>query len=94
MLKNSYLQTNKDSLFVWTMFVFFYFLIGVIGFFLSSYGISKWILDDYSPLIWAFSLLIILTAYFAGKYGEQLGADQIEILKQFVRDAIDAKKDS
>jgi hypothetical protein len=75
---------------VWTMFVFIYFLIGIIGFFLSSYGISKWMLDDYSPFIWGFpiALLFILSAYFAGKYGEQLGADQIEMLKQFVRDAV------
>lgn len=80
---------------VWTLFVFLYFLIGIIGFFLSSYGISKWMLDQYSPLIWAFpvALLFALTAYKAGKYGEQLGADQIEMLKQFIRDAIYFEKE-
>jgi hypothetical protein len=74
---------------VWTLFVFFYFSIGIIGFFLSSYGISKYMLDDYSHLIWAFpfAILFMLTAYFAGKYGEQLGADQIEMLKEFIREA-------
>jgi hypothetical protein len=74
---------------VWTLFVFFYFSIGIIGFFLSSYGISKYMLDDYSHLIWAFplALLFMLSAYMAGKYGEQLGADQIEMLKQFIREA-------
>ena len=75
---------------VWTLFMFIYFSTGVIGFFISSYGVSKLLLDEYSKTIWAFpiAVLFMLTAYRAGKYGEQLGKDQIELLKQFIRDAI------
>jgi len=74
---------------VWTMFMFVYFSTGVIGFFVSSYGMSKWMLGHYTPWVWAFpiAILFMLTAYRAGKYGETLGKDQIEVLKQFVRDA-------
>ncbi|MBI1307178.1 MAG: hypothetical protein GC181_11300 [Bacteroidetes bacterium] len=79
---------------VWTMFMFIYFSIGVSGFILSVYGISHWMLGEHN--IWVYALpvaaLIMATAYKAGKYGESLGADQIEILKQFVRDALNMKK--
>lgn len=75
---------------VWTLFIFIYFLIGFTGFVLSSYGVSKMLMDEYSNLIFAFpiALLLMLSAYKIGKYGERLGADQIELLKQFVRNAI------
>lgn len=75
---------------VWTLFMFVYFSVGILGFFISSYGVSKLILGTYSPFLLAFpiAILFMLTAYQAGKYGEQLGADQIELLKQFVREAI------
>ena len=77
---------------VWTMFVFIYFSLGIIGFFVSSYGVSKWMLDEYSHTIWAFPIAIILmlTAYLAGKQGESLGKDQIEVLKQVVRGLINS----
>ena len=75
---------------VWTLFMFIYFSTGIIGFFISSYGVSKLMLGSYSHLILAFpfAILFMLTAYKAGKYGEQLGKDQIELLKQFIREAI------
>lgn len=80
---------------VWTMFMFIYFSTGFIGFVISSYGISKLMLGTYSHLILAFpiAILFMLTAYRAGKYGEQLGKDQIELLKQFIREAISIKSD-
>ncbi len=75
---------------VWTLFMFIYFSTGVIGFFVSSYGVSKWILGEfsYTLLVFPLAILFMLTAYRAGKYGEQLGADQIEMLKDFIREAI------
>ena len=74
---------------VWTMFMFFYFSFGIIGFVIGVFGASRWMLGSFSHLVWAFpiALIFMLTAYKAGKLGEQLGADQVEILKQFVRDA-------
>lgn len=79
---------------VWTFFVFIYFSLGIVGFFISSYGVSKWMLDEYSPTLWAFpiAILCMLTAYSAGKQGEKLGAEQVEFLKQFIRDAVEDHK--
>lgn len=75
---------------VWTMFMFIYFTIGVLGFFASSYGIIQWTLGNYSHLVLVLPLTIILllTAYGVGKYGESLAKEQIEILKQFLRNAL------
>ena len=75
---------------VWTLFMFIYFFIAVLGFFISSFGVSRMMLGEYSHLILAFpiAILFMLTAYRVGKYGEQLAADQIEFLKEFVREAI------
>ena len=75
---------------VWSMFMFIYFFVGTIGFFIAMFGFSKWSLGEYSNLVLALPIAIVfmLTAYLSGKYGERLGHDQIEILKQFVRDAM------
>lgn len=77
---------------VWTLFVFIYFLIALAGFVVTSIGFSKWILGNYSHMLWALpvSILFMLSAYRVGKYGEQLAADQTELLKDFVRQAIKA----
>lgn len=76
---------------VWTMFMFIYFSIGVIGFVLTIYGISQYLLGE--TTIWVYALpvtvVLMLTAYQTGKYGENLGKEQIEYLKQFVRDALE-----
>ncbi len=75
---------------VWSMFMFIYFFVGTIGFFIAIFGFSKWSLGEYSNFVLALPIAIVfmLTAYLTGKYGERLGQDQIEILKQFVRDAL------
>ena len=75
---------------VWTMFMFIYFGIGIVGLFGSSYGLSKLTLGKESTLfVWAFpiALLLMSTAYFASKSGERLGSDQINLLKTFFRDS-------
>lgn len=75
---------------VWTMFVFIYFSVGILGFFIFSMGVSKWMLGEYSHLLWALpvAILFMLSAYLSSKYGESLGKDQVELLKQFIRDLI------
>jgi hypothetical protein len=72
---------------VWTMFMFFYFLLGVAGLFLSLFGLSKWSLGDYHWAVWGLPIALVLmsTAYLSSKYGERLGHDQVEILKAFMR---------
>ena len=75
---------------VWTMFMFVYFAIGILGFFISCFGVPKLMSGEFSPLVLAFpiAILLMLTAYQAGKFGEKLGADQVEMLKDIVRKAI------
>ena len=80
---------------VWTLFVFIYFSVGIISFFITSYGMSKYMLGDYTHLVWAFPLGIIfmLTAYKAGKMGEKLGHDQTEMFKDFLRKVLKVEQD-
>ena len=75
---------------VWTLFMFIYFFVGTVGFFISTFALSKILMGQKSYLIAAFPITIVfmLTAYFAGKYGEKLAKDQMEILKDFVREVI------
>ncbi|MEM6843761.1 MAG: hypothetical protein AAF632_16155 [Bacteroidota bacterium] len=82
---------------VWSLFMFIYAAIGIVAFFVSLFAVSKILLGKSSNLIFVFpiALLFMLTAYLVGKYGERLAKDQVNLLKQFVRDAIyfDKKKE-
>lgn len=75
---------------VWTLFMFVYFTVGIAGFFITSYGISRYMVGEYSWAIWGLPVaaLFMLTAYQAGKFGEKLGAEQVDLLKHFVREAV------
>ena len=75
---------------VWTMFVFIYTLVGVIGTFLTLYGMSKWALGEFSYTIMGFPIafIIMCSAYIASKMGEKLGHDQVDVLKRFFKDAL------
>ncbi len=76
---------------VWTLFVFIYFSVGIISFFISLFAASKYMLGQYTPMIWAFPIGIIfmLTAFRVGKYGENLGRDQSKLFKDFLKDIVD-----
>lgn len=78
---------------VWTLFMFVYFSIGIAGFFITSYGISRYMLGEYSHALWGLPLaaIIMATAYQAGKFGEKLGAEQVDYLKGFVSKAVGAE---
>lgn len=75
---------------VWTLFMFVYFTIGIAGFFMTSYGISRYMVGESSWAVWGLpaAALIMLTAYLAGRFGERLGEDQIKLLQDFVRRAV------
>ncbi len=78
---------------VWTLFMLIYFSIGGAGLVISIFGFSKILLGESSLLIWALPLafLFMLTAYKAGKYGESLGKDQVELLKGFVGEVLELR---
>ena len=75
---------------VWTMFMFIYFSIGILGVIASVWGVSHWMLGGYSPLIWGLpvAFLIMATAYGAGRVGESLGKDQVLLEKRFLQEVI------
>ena len=75
---------------VWTLFMFFYFIIGTAGMFISIYGLSKWQLGNFHSAVFGFpiALVIMSTAYFIGKSAEKIGHDQIDTLKDFLRSAL------
>lgn len=75
---------------VWTLFLFFYLAVGLVGMVFSMYGFSKWSLGTFSYAIYGLpvALVVMSTAYFMGKSGEKLGEDQILILKQFFKAAL------
>ncbi len=74
---------------VWTMFVFIYSSIGLVGLFLSMYGFSRRSLNHESEMVWAFPVALVLmsTAYLVSKSGQKMGAKQIDLLKTFFRDS-------
>lgn len=76
---------------VWTLFMFVYFSIGIAGFFATSYGISRYMVGESSLTIYGLpvAILMMLTAYLAGKFGERLGEDQVKMLQDFVRAAVE-----
>ncbi len=74
---------------VWTMFMFFYVLVGVLGLFGGMYGLSQWTLDM-TP--WAFWFLGLSMAILAGiwtaiRIGQKMGKDQAHILLAFIEKA-------
>lgn len=75
---------------VWTLFVFLYFIIALVGFVFFSIGVSKWMMNQEYAYFWSLPITIILmaTAYKAGKLGEQLGVHQIAELKNLLHSAI------
>ncbi len=75
---------------VWTMFMFIYFSVGILGFFISSFGVSKLLLGEYSHYLLAFPIAIafMFTAYSVGKYGERLAKDQMDLFREFIREVL------
>lgn len=73
------------------MFMFFYTAILTLWFFGSSYGIIQLWLGMKAPFLWSIplGLLVITMVYAAAKYGQHKGKKQMEILKQFLENAIE-----
>ena len=76
---------------VWTMFVFFYSLIGVAILFVAIFGFSYKALDGNAGILWLLPVLVLifLTLYLVAYFGKRLGHDQIEILHHFTEKCID-----
>jgi len=76
---------------VWTMFMFFHFV--VIGLFLgfSIWGYTNWSLDNnYSLQLFValFMVIVWFVLYFGGRIGKKTGMDQMHELHHFMRDTL------
>ena len=78
---------------VWTMFVFFYALLGFAICIISIVGLSNVSMDKSGTILWLVPVLIILflSLYLVSYSGQKLGHKQIEILYAFVEDSIGIK---
>lgn len=79
---------------VWTMFMFFHFIIAslFVGFGIWAY--SNWSLDTgFSMQLFVVLLMIVFwfALYFAGRVGKQTGKAQMHALHQFMRDTLGGK---
>lgn len=75
---------------IWTMFMFFYTAVLTSTFFGVSYGIIQYVLGIKADFLWSIPLGIFAIAgvYAAAKYGQYKGRDQMQLLQQFLIDAV------
>lgn len=76
---------------IWTMFVFFYCIIGFATLVILMVGLSYMSLDLPTTIFWWVPLLILLllSLYLVAFLGQRKGQDQMIILHQFLENALD-----
>ncbi|MEQ9168504.1 MAG: hypothetical protein RLO12_19760 [Fulvivirga sp.] len=75
---------------VWTMFIFFYSLIGITILFIGVMGISYMSIGKPTSLLWLIPVLALtfLTLWLVAHFGQKLGHAQMVILQSFIEKAI------
>jgi hypothetical protein len=75
---------------VWTMFMFFYMGIGVLGLFGMFYGLSQWTINKEPTMLWSVpvALLIELIIYLIAQTGKKLGNKQMHQLNSILEDVV------
>ncbi len=73
---------------VWTMFIFFYALIGFAIVVVAIIGLSNLSLDKSAGILWLVPLLVLafLSLYLVAYFGQKMGHSQMVILHQFVEE--------
>lgn len=71
---------------VWTMFVFFYSIIGLAVLFIGILGFSLWMLGKPATILWLVPILILvfLSLYLVSHFGQKLGEKQMITLHKFL----------
>lgn len=74
---------------VWTMFVFFYSLIGFALVIVSIIGMANLSLDKSGAILWLVPVLIIafLSLYLVAYFGQQKGHDEMVVLHTFLEES-------
>ena len=75
---------------VWTMFIFFYALLGFSALFGCAYGLAQISLGEAPLALWSAPVALVLCGlvYLMALFGQQLGNDQMVILRDFVDQAL------
>ncbi|MTB50003.1 hypothetical protein [Lewinella sp. W8] len=75
---------------VWTMFVFFYFFLGLATVFVTIIGLSNITLGQNPWQLWlALGLVVLLSSIYAvSRFGERLGRDQMVRLHNFTENVL------
>lgn len=81
---------------VWTMFVFFYSLIGIAILFILIFGTSRMSVNESGSILWFIPVLILifLSLYLVAYFGQKVGHDQMEILHRFLEDSLGVEIDA
>ena len=81
---------------VWTMFVFFYSVIGFAVLIVSMIGLSYWSLNKGSTILWLVPVLILLflTLYLVAYLGQKFGQKQMIHLHHFMEECLGQEIDA
>ncbi len=73
---------------VWTLFVFFYSVIGLAVLVIGTLGLSYYTLDKPTTVLWWIPVLtgVFLTLYLVAYFGQKVGHDQMLTIHQFFED--------
>ena len=76
---------------VWTMFVFFYSIIGVAILFISVMGYSYLSLGKSGTILWLVPILlfVFLSLYLVAHFGQKLGHNQMITLHRFMEECME-----
>ena len=81
---------------VWTMFVFFYSIIGFATLIVTMIGLSYFSLGKGTTIFWVVLLLILvfLTLYLVAYFGQKFGQKQMIYLHHFVEECLERRIDT
>lgn len=78
---------------VWTMFIFFYCVVGFLAIISTMVGLSNLSLEKPAGVLWLTPIfvLLFLSIYLVSNFGKKLGKDQLTILHNFFEKALNIK---
>lgn len=80
---------------VWTMFIFFYSIIGFATMIIAMIGLSNLTLDKSGAILWLIPVLVLafLSLYLVAYFGKKMGHDQMVTLHKFMEKSTGLKLD-
>ncbi|MEE9439987.1 MAG: hypothetical protein V3V14_13350 [Saprospiraceae bacterium] len=78
---------------VWSMFIFFYAILGLLTMIVIIIGFANRSIGDSGIILWAVPFLIVLigSIYLVSYFGQKKGHDQLEIIHGFLEKSIGHK---